>query len=75
MAREKIGTVTNYDSGKKEVEIKLTGELKEGDKVALLGPVAYEMENVKSLKETGEGKVVLPTDKQVREQTSVYKIV
>lgn len=74
MTREKIGTVTNYDSDKKEVEIKLTGELKEGEKVALLGPVAYEMEKVKSLKETSDGKVVVPTDKQVRENTSVYKV-
>lgn len=74
MTREKIGTVTNYDGDKKEVEIQLTGELKEGDKVALLGPVAYEMEEVKSLKESSQDKVIIKTNKQVRENTAVYKI-
>lgn len=81
MAREKIGTVKQYDENKAEATVHLTKPLSKDDKVAFLGPVAYESEKVKQITQNGqkketveEGKVKIPTDTQVRENTTIYKI-
>lgn len=75
MPREKIGTVTNYDEDNSKVEIELIGDLSNGDRVALLGPVAYNPVEVKGIKESSEGdRVTLSVEESVREGTTVYKM-
>ncbi len=60
MAREKIGTVKDYNeesSGEEvigEVTLELTGKLEKKDKIALLGPVAYKPVEIKSIEKEGE---------------------
>ncbi len=74
MKRETIGKVTKYNQDTKEVEIQLKGKIEEGDKLAILGPVAYELQEAKAIEELKEGKIKLKIDKQAREGTTVYKV-
>ena len=61
MAREKIGTVTEFreketqgEEFKAEVTIQLSGKIKNNSKVALLGPVAYNPAKVTKIEIKGE---------------------
>lgn len=82
MSREKIGEITNFDEDESKATVKLTGEVSKGDKIAVLGPVAYESQELKSMqmngeekKKAGEGEEVeIEVETKVRESTSIYKL-
>ncbi len=83
MTRKKIGTVTDYDEEESIATVELTGSLSKGDKIAVLGPVAYQSEDVEKMTKNGEevdeaeegDAVDIPMETSVRENKSVYKIV
>lgn len=73
MTREKIGKAKDYDSNEKELTLELTGKISEGDKVAVLGPVAYQPSEVKEV-DKEKGKITLEKNIEVRENTTVYRL-
>lgn len=83
MAREKIGTVEEYDEENSVVTVHLTNSISIGDELAFLGPVAYQSEEIEKITKEGEevekaeedDDVKIPTETKVRESTSVYKMI
>ncbi len=81
MSREKIGTVKKFKEMKgseAKITIEKNGKLKKGDKIAVLGPVAYNpfiVNEIESEKES-EITVIAKSEEKVtaRENTTVYKI-
>ncbi len=79
---KKIGEVTHYFNHIDVAVVKLSGSLKQGDKIRLKGATTDFEEDVKSMqiehkqvKEAGKGKAVgLKVKERVREGDAVYKI-
>ncbi len=82
MTREKIGTVKEYNEEKSKIKVHLTESLSEHDEIAVLGPVAYQSQEVDKITKDGKeveeaeenDDVEISTDTQVREGTSVYRM-
>ncbi|MFW5903027.1 MAG: hypothetical protein ACOCTT_04010 [archaeon] len=88
MSREKIGTIKKFEELEKfkaEITLELVGELKKGDKIAILGPVAYNPVEIIEIKAKSkeadeenkrEARIVVESNDKInaREKTTVYKI-